>query len=214
MEVQNSGIIEGVVTYRGSVPPPRMIQVVKDHEVCDARDKSQDLIKLNEEHQVREVVVFLSDIKAGKPLPVPEQRPVLDQKTCTFAPHVLVLVAGQPFEIVNSDPVAHNANCVQSRISLFNPLQPKQGMRSEFTIKRPGLARFNCAVHNWMNAYAWVLWHPYYAITGEDGKFVLSDVPPGEYELVAWQEHVGERDTKVTVRPGETTQVEFELTEK
>ena len=30
--------------------------------------------------------------------------------------------------------------------------------------------------------------HPYYAVTDESGKFELTDVPPGEYELVAWHE--------------------------
>ena len=30
--------------------------------------------------------------------------------------------------------------------------------------------------------------HPYYAVTDESGRFELTDVPPGEYELVAWHE--------------------------
>jgi hypothetical protein len=85
-------------------------------------------------------------------------------------------------------------------------------MRSVFSIKRPGLVKFTCAVHNWMNAYAWVLWHPYFAITEEDGRFELTDVPPGEYELVVWQEYLGEVRKKVTVSSGEPSLVEFELT--
>jgi hypothetical protein len=30
--------------------------------------------------------------------------------------------------------------------------------------------------------------HPYYAVTDENGAFQLTNVPPGEYEIVAWHE--------------------------
>lgn len=39
----------------------------------------------------------------------------------------------------------------------------------------------------WMRAYLWVSEHPYAAITDADGRFELTDVPAGEYELVAWR---------------------------
>ena len=42
--------------------------------------------------------------------------------------------------------------------------------------------------HAWMNAEMLVIAHPYYAVTEQSGRFELTDVPPGEYELVAWHE--------------------------
>jgi hypothetical protein len=39
-----------------------------------------------------------------------------------------------------------------------------------------------------MNAELLVVPHPYYAVTDEQGRFKLTGVPPGEYELVAWHE--------------------------
>ncbi len=39
-----------------------------------------------------------------------------------------------------------------------------------------------------MNAEMLVIPHPYYAVTDESGRFELTEVPPGEYELVAWHE--------------------------
>jgi hypothetical protein len=214
VSVENSGTIEGRVIYRGSVPEPQPIQIVKDHETCGLRDTVRPRVKVSENGAVEDVVVFLGDIKAGKPIPKPADTPIISQAHCTFVPHVQVLVKGQPFVIVNNDPVAHNAQCVQHMVTVFNTLQPRRGLRSEFTLKRPGLATISCAVHNWMRAYAYVLWHPYYAVTGSDGSFKLTDVPPGEYELVAWQEHLGERAIKVIVEGGKTTEVEFELAGK
>jgi len=42
-----------------------------------------------------------------------------------------------------------------------------------------------------MNGTILVVPHPYYAVTDESGKFELSGVPPGEYEIVAWHEGWG-----------------------
>jgi hypothetical protein len=39
-----------------------------------------------------------------------------------------------------------------------------------------------------MNAEILVVPHPYYTVTDESGRFELTDVPPGEYEIVAWHE--------------------------
>lgn len=210
--VEQGGSIKGTVVYKGEVPKPRKIQIVKDHEVCDEREKTAPKIRINDQQRVEEVVVFLGDIKAGKPLVAPETKRTVNQKTCTFVPHVQVVIQDEPFDVVNSDPIAHNLNCTQNRWQLFNPIQPKQGMRSEFRIEDPGLASLRCDIHNWMRAYLYVLWHPYFDVTESDGVFELTDVPPGEYELVAWQEHLGETTRKVKVEPGEVTEIELELT--
>ena len=39
-----------------------------------------------------------------------------------------------------------------------------------------------------MNGIAFVAPHPYYAVTDANGNFQLTDVPPGQYEIVAWHE--------------------------
>ena len=209
---ENGGSIKGRVVFNGKVPNARKIQIVKDHEVCNDREKIAPKIRVNDRQQVQDVVVFLGDIKAGKAPVATDSKRTIEQKTCTFAPHVQVLMQDVPFDVVNSDPIAHNLHCTQHRRTLFNPIQPKQDMRSEFTIIDPGLATLRCDIHNWMRAYLYILWHPYYAVTEADGAFELTDVPPGEYELVGWQEYLGETTLTVTVEPGKVTEIELELT--
>ena len=213
-EVKNGGTIEGVVLYRGEVPAPRRIQIVKDQDTCQHRDKTARLIKVNDSHQVEEVVVFLGDIKSGKDIESTATMPVINQQTCTFSPHVQVHVIDEPIEIVNNDPITHNAHVTQNMMTVVNPLQPRQGMRLAFDFTDVGPATIKCDIHNWMQAWVYVLWHPYYALTASDGSFRISGVPPGEYELVAWQEHLGERTTTVKVEPGKTTRVQFDLTDQ
>ena len=52
-----------------------------------------------------------------------------------------------------------------------------------------------------MNAEMMVVPHPYYAVTDQNGRFELGDVPPGNYEVVAWHEgwHVLGRENAVDV---------------
>jgi hypothetical protein len=59
-------------------------------------------------------------------------------------------------------------------------------------MQTPGLVNLKCnGGHVWMNAEMMVVPHPYYAVTDESGRFELTDVPPGEYQIVAWHEGWG-----------------------
>jgi hypothetical protein len=53
---------------------------------------------------------------------------------------------------------------------------------------REGKVSLRCNVHVWMNGEMMVARHPYYAVTDEYGNFELTQVPPGDYEIVAWHE--------------------------
>lgn len=35
-----------------------------------------------------------------------------------------------------------------------------------------------CSLHSWMHGYVSAFKHPYFAVTGEDGSFDLSSLPP------------------------------------
>jgi uncharacterized protein (DUF2141 family) len=74
--------------------------------------------------------------------------------------------------------------------------------------------RVECDAHGWMLAWVHVADSPYYAITGKDGAFTISDVPPGNYTLVAWQEYTGPVQLPVTVKAKETTSTTVELKKK
>ncbi|MEE8169210.1 MAG: hypothetical protein V3T70_01565 [Phycisphaerae bacterium] len=210
-EVVNGGTVEGVVVYQGERPAPRKIQIVKDHETCGRRDTQVPLIRLDDEGRVAEAVVFLADISGGKDFPSTDEHAIITQERCTFHPHVQTARKKAPVDIVNSDPVAHNIRADQRVFTLFNILQPTQGMKAEKTFDRPGLVTLKCNVHDWMKAYVYVFIHPYHQVTGDDGAFKLENVPPGDYQLAVWQEHLGEQTFPVEVKPGATTSLTLEL---
>lgn len=210
VEVKDGGTIEGAVLFKDKAPAPEKINIVKDQSTCHVHPAERPRIAVNDEGQVKEAVVFLN-LREGKPLPEKEKTARVDQKGCEFVPHVQVLHVGQPLEITNSDEVLHNIQASQSLRTVFNHIQPRKDMKQEEQFKGVGLVSFECQAHNWMKAWAYVLPHPYHAVTGEDGAFKLTDVPPGEHELHVWQEHLGEQVFEVKVEAGKTAKVEVEL---
>jgi uncharacterized protein (DUF2141 family) len=70
---------------------------------------------------------------------------------------------------------------------------------------------FKCDVHGWMNAYVGVLDHPFFAVTGEDGKFAIKGLPAGSYTVEAWHERLGATTQSVTLGAKESKDVSFTL---
>jgi len=66
-----------------------------------------------------------------------------------------------------------------------------------------------CNQHPWMRAYVSVMTHPYFAVSSEDGKFEINNLPPGEYTLAAVQEKFGEQTRKIKVEPKGITNGDF-----
>lgn len=208
-KVDKGGTIQGTVTYKGAVPEPKPIQIVKDKEHCGKRSTSEPRIAVNADGRVKEAVVFIGDIRSGKEFEPRKSPAQINQHICTFEPHIQVVRPKEPVEVVNSDPVAHNINATQGVYTVFNVLQPSKDMRSTKTFEKPGLVEIKCNVHDWMHGFLYVLPHPYAVVTAENGEFSLENVPAGKYELVVWQEHLGEQVFAVEVKAGETAKMDI-----
>jgi hypothetical protein len=125
-------------------------------------------------------------------------------------PHVVGLRTSQPLEIVNSDNTLHNVHGMPKDNQEFNQGQPVQGMKNDFTFKSPEvLIPLKCDVHSWMNAYVGVVDHPYFAVTGDGGKFELRGVPPGSYSIEAVHEKLGRVSLPVTLGDKESKELTF-----
>jgi Polysaccharide lyase family 4, domain II len=208
--VGDGGSIKGKVVFNGTVPSKRKVVPTKDREVCGSGVREVDQIMVGPDKSVQEAVVYLAKVEKGKAWPKLAKAPEVENLKCDFVPHVQVLPVGD-FVVVNSDPVLHNTKSFFDKTPVFNLALPNQGQRITRQIKRTGVMRIECDAHGWMLGWAYVADNPYYAITPKDGTFTLTDVPPGSYTLVAWQEFTGPVETQVTVKPKEATTVTVEL---
>lgn len=63
-----------------------------------------------------------------------------------------------------------------------------------------------------MHAYAGVLNHPYFSVTGTDGAFEIKDLAAGSYAIEVWHEKYGVQTQTVTVTEEVPAAVDFTFT--
>jgi len=209
--VSGGGKIEGKVVWEGAVPTKRVIPT-KNKEVCGG-PRDDPLIRVGPDKGVQDAVLYLKAVAKGKAWGKQEKVPVLDQEKCIFEPAVQVIRAGN-IEIHNSDPVLHNTHGFYGKRTAFNLALPDKGVKIMTQLDRPGLVRVECDAHGWMLAHIYVADSPYYALTGKDGSFSITDIPPGAYTLVTSQNYTGDQEMPVTVKSGETVKLSIELKKK
>jgi plastocyanin len=211
--VADGGSISGTVKYAGTAPAPAKIPVTKDPEVCgkEGKEKISPDLTVGAGGGIANVVVVVKAAK-GKKLDVPTTNPVFDQKACEFHPHVLAFPAGSTVDVLNSDGILHNIHTTSTANPPINQAQPKFKPKIQIKVDKPEWPiKVQCDAHGWMHAYWISQEHPYYAVTGPDGTFKISDLPAGDYEVEVWQEKLGKKTEKVSVKAKEDTKVSWTL---
>jgi len=209
--------VKGVVKFVGEAPKPRLISMKADRQ-CDAihggKSVTAEDFVVNPNGTLKWVFVYVKEGVKGKYNP-PSEPVVLDQQGCWYQPRVFGIMVGQKLEIRNSDPLLHNVHATPKKNKPFNIGQPVKGMKTYQTFNTPEvMVPFKCDVHPWMSAYAGVLDHPFFSVSNDKGEFEIKNLPPGTYTIEAWHEKLGTLTQTVTVKPGETKQIEFTFERK
>ena len=213
VDTATAGSVKGVVTLDGVAPKNEAIKMNAD-PVCVTANKTpqaqETYIVGSDGKSLGNVFVYVKDGLGNYIYDTPTEPAKIDQQNCRYHPHVFGMRVGQPLEILNSDPTLHNIHALPKGNSEFNTGQPIQGMKTTHTFDKPEvMVPFKCDVHGWMNAYVGVLPHPYFAVTKDDGKFELLNLPPGTYTIEAWHEKGGAQTASVTIGPKETKEIAF-----
>lgn len=206
--VADGGIVAGQVVFHGTVPTRQVIPN-KDVDVCGG-PREDPLIEAGPAGGVANTLVYLAEVPKGKTWPAPAKPPELDNVKCRFEPEVQVIRPGS-IDIVNTDPVLHNTHGYYGKRTAFNTALPNQDQRIAADLPKAGTVRVDCDAHGWMEGYIYVRDNPYYAVTGPDGKFSITDVPPGEYKLVTLQPYSALVEQQVTVTAGKSADLTIEL---
>jgi plastocyanin len=159
-----------------------------------------------------DVVVFVKGVADSKPEPL-VQPAVIDQIDKSFEPRLTVVPVGSTVDFPNNDRVFHNVFSV-SRSATFDLGLYKRGSSKSVTLEHPGVIDVYCNIHPEMAAKVVVLDTEHYVVTGSDGAFALDGLPPGTYEIVAWQADGAPYEGQVEVEPGKTTTLDIELREE
>lgn len=167
--------------------------------------------------EFRDVVVYLEGIEKGKPFEEGTV-PQIEAKDCLFLPFTTVVRDDQSVTVVNMDPVMHDIQAYETsqlgpRV-LFNvplPMNPQHPRnfkdRSDAALYHKHMAGppmkqlvnlskgrrifvMQCGFHAYMESWGVAVTNPYFAKTDEQGRFTMTNVPPGTYKLVVWHPYV------------------------
>ena len=174
--------------------------------------KSEALV-LGEGNTTANVFVQVKSGLPGDSYATPTEPVVIDQSGCRYKPHVNGVMVGQSIKILNSDGLLHNVHALPKINKTFNMAMPAGRTEAETSFdKAEEMFKIKCDVHPWMGAYIAVLNHPYFAVTGEDGKFEIGNLPAGTYEIEVWHEKLGTQSMTVDVADGGSASADFVFT--
>ena len=234
ISVTNGGTIRGHVTITGDTPRPMAFNLVTipDAVYC-GRISTGTGWRIVEDGSLKDAVVMLNGIEQGKRFEV--LKVLIEAMDCDFLPFVNVLRDEDEITVINMDPVEHDiqgyetARVRGARVLFNRPLpmnafhkvlgmlHSHQHLPGKPMIQKVHLRKgrnifvMQCGFHPYMFSWGVVVNNPYYAITKEDGRFELTDVPPGEYTLTVW--HAGMKkylEQKITVPADATVMHDFQ----
>ena len=209
--VDNGGTVSGRIILDGSPPPPRMLTIDEDVEVCGDDRPSEELV-VSDSGGIKNAVLSIDDIASGKDWRLPDEF-VYDQKNCSFNPRVLIIKPKMSGVVLNSDPVGHNFHTISRGIYNINKKMKAEASFAvaQNKIRRSGIVRAKCDIHSWMQGWWVVASTPYTVQSDADGNFSITDIPPGTYTLKIWHEKLGETEQTVVIKTGETTETDVVL---
>lgn len=187
-----AGDFTGKVTLKGTPPAEKEITPLKEDANCgklvSSTPKTTHYV-VGPGGELANTVIVIKGVPGAKSTGASAPPVLVDQKACLYVPHIFAVQTGQKITVRNSDPVMHNVHTPPTASSGgqdFNMAQFANAADLNLSFDKPeNFVRFKCDVHPWMFAYAVVVDHPYFAVSGADGTFKISNVPAGKYTVEA-----------------------------
>lgn len=211
--IANAANITGTITLEGTPPAEIPITPIMQ-STCGSMYSTvptTHFYVVGKNGEFGDVVVYLKDAAGnditGKSTGASAAPAELDQKGCLYTPQILAIQTGQKLIIKNSDQCVHNVHTTSTAGNPeHNDVQMPGGPDLVYTFDKPEMfMKFNCDIHPWMFAWVSIFDNPYFDISGTDGKFVIKDVPPGKYTIVADHRKLGAQTRTVDVGDKDVT---------
>ena len=164
----NAGTISGHVTFTGTPPKMRPIDMAKEPSCAKQHPTPimTESVVAVPANALGNVVVYIS--AGDQASAAPTQAVRYDQKGCEYVPHVAVLQVGQPLEIYNDDQTSHNIHPLAKVNPEWNKSQPPGAPPIKASYTKPEFISVKCNVHPWMHGNFAVLTTSHHALTGQD----------------------------------------------
>jgi plastocyanin len=145
---------------------------------------------------LHDFVIYIKGPVPGAKLVRPLEE--IHQKDAKFEPHVLPVMVGTTVQFPNDDNIFHNVFSKSDAASFDLGLYKKGDLPHQVTFTNLGEVDVFCSIHAHMNCIILVKENPYFVVSA-GGHYAITNVPPGQYTLVAWQERFPQVSTNITV---------------
>ncbi|HKV05745.1 MAG TPA: carboxypeptidase regulatory-like domain-containing protein [Candidatus Acidoferrales bacterium] len=208
----DKGDIAGKVFFHGK--PPQLRPILMDKDPVCASEQSGTVLpedgRVNANSTLPDAFVYISKGSGNLSAAAPSATVTMMQKGCRYEPHVLGIDVGQRLTVQSEDPTTHNIHVSPKKGRDWNVSQQPGSDPVTTRFSQPEImVSVRCNVHPWMQAYIGVVTNPYFAVTGDDGSFLIRGVPPGDYTLAIWTATFGTQERQVSVRAGQATTADF-----
>lgn len=149
------------------------------------------------------VAVYLEGERKSPPLTM-----TMAQENREFIPDLVVVPTGSTVSFPNQDPIFHNVFSL-SNSKAFDLGNYPNGQTRTVKFVKPGIVLTNCYLHPNMHAVIVVAPNQWCAKADRSGHFILSNVPDGEYTIVAWHKRSGFFRQQVRVTGDRSSEVQF-----
>ena len=201
----------GTISFAGTPPKPLRIDTSGD-PICEMvnPDPTTDWVIVTNQKLANVVVYVRGELLNSYSFDAPSPDVTLEHKGCRYEPHVLGMQTLQTLRIVNSDPTTHNTHPTPKNNREWNQSQPPGAAALEQRFAWPELfIPIKDNQHPWEKAYVGVFSHPFFSVSGTDGSYKISGLPPGQYTVVAWHERLGEQTLDVFLAGSEQKNLDF-----
>ncbi|MFP6614850.1 MAG: hypothetical protein VCB26_00470 [Candidatus Hydrogenedentota bacterium] len=204
--------VSGTVIFEGKAPVPPILDTRGEAFCKEMHEKNPlraDGAEIGPKGEFAWIFVWIDNPPEGN-YPAPTESAYLSQKNCRYEQPVLAFMTLQKLMIHNDDDTTHNVRGFPRNNKIFNFGQPPGLPPRNRTFKNAEMPlKIKCDVHSWMKSFAFVMDHPFFAVTDMAGAFKIDDLPLGTYTLKTWHEKLGELSREITVKDTALEEIAF-----
>jgi len=223
--VTEGAVVRGTVTFKGPMPAPKEFEMRRypDQMFCGALSDGNGHRLLKEVNVagsggLKDVVVVVEGVQSGKPFTFTDAK--VEANVCQFLPFVTVVSDKRELTVTNRDPVSHDIQGYAYDQSGVDIVLHRPSLKATGTTDTVNLVKgrkvftMQCGMHPYMQNWGYAIDNPYYAVTDQEGAFVIGDLPAGAYRVKAWHPALGFQEREVAVQPNGSISLDFTFEDK
>jgi hypothetical protein len=212
MAVTGGSKLTGTVDFDGPIPGDSVITLTADQPGCGTTITNR-LVE-NSGTRIGGAVVWITDIRSGKPLPIPRRFELVNEG-CMINPRVQAVFAPGTLNVTSEDIAMHRDRIINVGTGETEAIAPfndnGEVVPFDRLLDKTAQLEVICDLHPFAKAHILVFDHPYFTMSEKSGAFAIDDIPPGTYHVKAWHPRLGVTEQTITVSAGQPVAVALKL---